>query len=91
MVRVLIIINDTPNSRIGVFEIRESEILNSMDDDGLELEKGNIILFASSRYINRMLEKQIPEENDTQDTQVEKAMQTENVEKFVDRSKQLKN
>ena len=72
---IYLVINDTPNSRIGVFEIRESEILNSIVDDDLELEKGNIIMFASSRYINRMLEKQIPEEKEIQDTQVEKAMQ----------------
>ena len=72
---IYLVINDTPNSRIGVFEIRESEILNSIDDDGLELEKGNIILFASSRYINRMLEKQIPDEKSIQDTQVEKVIQ----------------
>ena len=49
-------------------------MLNSIDDDGLELEKGNIILFASGRYINRMLEKQIPEEKIIQDAKVEKAM-----------------
>jgi predicted NAD-dependent protein-ADP-ribosyltransferase YbiA (DUF1768 family) len=72
---IYLVINDTPYSRIGIFEIRESEILNSVDDDDLELEKGNIILFASSRYINRMLEKQIPEEKTIQDTKVEKAMQ----------------
>jgi predicted NAD-dependent protein-ADP-ribosyltransferase YbiA (DUF1768 family) len=71
---IYLVINDTPNSRIGIFEIRESEILNSMVDDELELEKGNIILFASSRYINRMLEKQIPEEKIIQDAKVEKAM-----------------
>ena len=74
---IYLVINDTPNSRIGVFEIRESEILNSIVDDDLELEKGNIIMFASSRYINRMLEKQIPDEKPIQDTQVEKAMQPE--------------
>ena len=71
---IYLVINDTPNSRIGIFEIRESEILNSMVDDELELEKGNIILFASNRYINRMLEKQIPEEKIIQDAKVEKAM-----------------
>ena len=71
---IYLVINDKPNSRIGIFEIRESEMLNSIDDDGLELEKGNIILFASGRYINRMLEKQIPEEKIIQDAKVEKAM-----------------
>ena len=81
---IYLVINDTPNSRIGVFEIRENEILNSVVDDDLELEKGNIMLFASSRYINRMLEKQIPEEKQIQDTKVEKAMQDiqPEVEKF---------
>lgn len=71
---IYLVINDKPNSRIGIFEIRESDMLNSIDDDGLELEKGNIILFASGRYINRMLEKQIPEEKIIQDAKVEKAM-----------------
>ena len=54
---IYLIVNDSPSSRIGVFEIKESEILNSMDDDGLDMEKGNILIFASAKYINRMLQK----------------------------------
>ena len=54
---IYLIVNDSPSSRIGVFEIKESEILNSMDDDGLDMEKGNILIFASTNYINRMLQK----------------------------------
>ena len=59
---IYLIINDLPNSRIGVFEIHENKILNSITDDELELENGNLLFFASNRYINRMLEKQKPEE-----------------------------
>ncbi len=54
---IYLIVNDSPASRIGVFEIKESEILNSMDDDGMDMEKGNILIFASTNYINRMLQK----------------------------------
>lgn len=85
---IYLVINDTPNSRIGIFEIRESEILNSMVDNELELEKGNIILFASSRYINRMLEKQIPEEKIIQDAKVEKAM--DDIQPEVEKSDVMK-
>jgi len=55
---IYLIVNDSPNSRIGIFEIHESKILNSIEDDELELENGNILIFASNRYINRMIEKQ---------------------------------
>ena len=41
---IYLVINDTPNSRIGVFEIRENEILNSVVDDDLELDKGKLYL-----------------------------------------------
>ena len=58
---IYLIINDEPISRIGVFEIRETDILNSITDDELELEKGNILIFASTSYINRMTEKKIPQ------------------------------
>ena len=54
---IYLIVNDSPNSRIGIFEIHESKILNSIEGDDLELENGNILIFASNRYINRMIEK----------------------------------
>ena len=62
---VYLIVNDSPNSRIGIFEIQANKLLNSIKDDDLELENGNLLLFASNRYINRMIEKQkiLPEPN----------------------------
>lgn len=58
---IYLIVNDEPNSRIGIFEIRENDILNSITDDELELDKGNIIIFASTQYINRKMEKTMKE------------------------------
>jgi len=55
---VYLIINDSPVSKIGVFEIKETDILNDIEDDGLELENGHILLFASKNYIEKMLLKE---------------------------------
>ena len=52
---IYMIVNDTPVSRIGIFEIRESEILNSIDDNGLDMSVGNILIFASTKYLRKNL------------------------------------
>ena len=46
---IYIIVNDSPKSRIGVFEIKEDKLLNSIDDDGIDMNNGNILIFASKK------------------------------------------
>ena len=53
---IYIIVNDSPKSRIGVFEIKEDKLLNSIDDDGIDMNNGNILIFASKKYIHKMLQ-----------------------------------
>lgn len=55
---IYLIVDDSPKSRIGVFEIKADKILNSIDDDSLDMENGNILIFASVDYIKRMLPNQ---------------------------------
>jgi len=50
---IYMIVNDTPVSRVGIFEIRETELLNSIDDDGLDIENGKILIFASTNYLRK--------------------------------------
>lgn len=52
---IYLIDDNSPKSRIGVFEIRTDKILNSIEDDSLNMEDGNILIFASVDYIKRML------------------------------------
>tara|TARA_B110000879_G_C11183015_1_gene519585 strand:+ start:2593 stop:4638 length:2046 start_codon:yes stop_codon:yes gene_type:complete len=53
-----LIMNDSPVSKIGIFEISENDILSDINDDGLELEKGHILIFATEKYINKMINKE---------------------------------
>lgn len=55
---IYLIVNDSPVSKIGVFEISENDILSDISEDGLELEKGNILIFATEKYINKMISKE---------------------------------
>lgn len=55
---IYLIVNDSPVSKIGIFEISENDILSDISEDGLELEKGNILIFATEKYINKMISKQ---------------------------------
>lgn len=55
---IYLIVDESPKSRIGVFEIKADKILNSIDDDSLDMENGNILIFASVDYIKRMLPNQ---------------------------------
>ena len=55
---IYLIVNDSPVSKIGIFEISENDILSDISEDGLELEKGNILIFATEKYINKMISKE---------------------------------
>ena len=52
---IYLIVDDTPVSRIGIFEINDSKLLNSISDDTMDMKDGNILIFASDKYIKRRL------------------------------------
>jgi len=53
---IYLIVLDEPKSKIGVFEVESNQVINIIDDDGdVILEKGNIIIYASDTFINKLL------------------------------------
>ncbi len=61
---VYMIINDIPISRIGVFEIDKTKILTDNTSnmlDNIDIENGNILIFASVNYINKKNKKILKE------------------------------
>jgi len=74
---IYLIVNDLPQSKIGVFEIESKNMINILDEDGdVELNKGNIIFFSfvNSEFIASMIKKQIniPELQDNEIDKIEK-------------------
>jgi len=70
---IYMIINDIPISRIGVFEIDKTKILTDNTDsnptpdhisnilDNIDIEDGNVLIFASVNYINKKIKKTLKE------------------------------
>ena len=62
---IYLIINDTPVLRIGIFEIDSNKLLNNKDtDEGIDLEKGEIIFFINKEELlkqkrNQNVEKKV--------------------------------
>lgn len=53
---IYLIANGEPKSKIGVFEVESNQVINIIDDDGdVNLEKGNIIIYSSKEFINKLL------------------------------------
>lgn len=58
---IYLIINDSPISRIGIFEIDSSKLINSMDDDGaIDLQQGKILIFVDNAVIMSLFKKHKP-------------------------------
>jgi hypothetical protein len=58
---IYLIINDSPISRIGIFEIDSSKLINSMDDDGaIDLQQGKILIFVDNAVIMSLFKKHEP-------------------------------
>tara|TARA_B110000967_G_scaffold199842_1_gene234766 strand:+ start:8210 stop:10273 length:2064 start_codon:yes stop_codon:yes gene_type:complete len=56
---IYLIIDDTPKSKIGIFEINSEKILNNFEDDqAVDLEQGEIIIFISNDMFNRIIGSQ---------------------------------
>ena len=53
---IYLIVNDEPKSRIGIFEINKNKLLNSIDDNEIDLENGNIIIFENIENIKKHME-----------------------------------
>ena len=53
---IYLIVNDEPKSRVGIFEIKKNKLLNSIDDNEIDLENGNIIIFENIENIKKHME-----------------------------------
>uniref|UniRef100_A0A6C0ATF6 OTU domain-containing protein n=1 Tax=viral metagenome TaxID=1070528 RepID=A0A6C0ATF6_9ZZZZ len=55
---IYLILDDEPKARVGVFEVNSNKLIDIVDEDGdLDLSKGNIILFITEAYFNKILEE----------------------------------
>lgn len=55
---IYLVINDAPISRIGIFEIDNQKLINSMDEDGaIDLCQGKMIIFVDSASITSLIAK----------------------------------
>lgn len=53
---IYLIVNGEPKSKIGVFEVESNQVINIIDDDGdVDLQKGNVIVYASKQFINKLI------------------------------------
>jgi hypothetical protein len=56
---IYLILDDEPKARIGVFEVAESKLIDIVDEDGdLDLSKGNILIFITETYFNKILDEE---------------------------------
>ena len=57
---VYLVINDELESKIGVFEVDSHQVINIIDEDGdMDLKKGNIIIYASEKYLKEITANKI--------------------------------
>lgn len=89
-----IVINEEPMCKIGVFEIKSNDYLNSLDKDGdMDLTKGNVLFFEfADKVIVDLLRKYVPEpeyesspekENEKEDDEKENEKEKEEREQDV--------
>ena len=56
---IYLIVNDEPKSKIGVFEIDSKKIISNIDEnDIVDLEEGEIIIFITNSFLSKMLGSQ---------------------------------
>ena len=56
---IYLIIDESPVSRIGIFEIDNNKYLNSIDEDGsIDLEKGELIFFIEKEELSKLINVQ---------------------------------
>jgi hypothetical protein len=60
---IYLIVNEEPKSKIGIFEVESNQVINIIDEDGdVDLQKGNIIIYASKEFISKLLSENPLEE-----------------------------
>lgn len=53
---IYLIINDEPKSKIGIFELDSNKLINNINDnDAVDLEDGEIIIFITSGFLNKLI------------------------------------
>jgi predicted NAD-dependent protein-ADP-ribosyltransferase YbiA (DUF1768 family) len=53
---VYLIVNNELIAKIGIFEIKDSELIHTLDDDGdVKLDKNKILFFISKDYLNQVI------------------------------------
>lgn len=68
---IYLIHNESPVSRIGIFEIDNNKYLNSIDDDGsIDLEKGELIFFIEKEELLKLIDNE-PDGDKKEDAQKE--------------------
>ena len=56
---IYLIINDEPKSKIGIFELDSNKLINNINDtDAVDLEDGEIIIFITSGFLNKLIGSQ---------------------------------
>jgi len=64
---IYLIIDDTPKSKIGIFEIKSENLIHNLEDDEVDLEQGEIIIFISNDMFNKIIGSQHSKnENDSE-------------------------
>ena len=74
---IYLVINSEPCAKIGIFEVESHQVINIMDDDGdMDLNKGNVIIYASDdylRFIIKEADKRV-EKKEEDNTEIEDIM-----------------
>lgn len=61
---IYLIINESPVSRIGIFEIDNNKYLNSIDEDGsIDLEKGELVFFIEKEDLLKLIDVKLSDDN----------------------------
>jgi hypothetical protein len=55
---IYLILDDEPKAKIGIFEVDSNKLIDIVDEDGdLDLAKGNIIIYITESYFNKILDE----------------------------------
>ena len=77
---IYLIVNDSLVSKIGIYEVRDKEFINLVDEDGdIKLKKKGLLFYVSKEYIKEEIENLESEEKGEE--QSKKTEETEELEK----------
>ena len=77
---IYLILHDEPKAKIGVFEVESHRVINIMDDEGdLDLTQGNVIIYATEKYLRNIIKtaeemqsKKVDNDGEIEDIEKEK-------------------